>query len=92
MDSGQFISYSRKDNGISELVSNVLKENNIKYRIDKEGIDCSSNYKGLIVDAIDVSEAVIFISSKNSNSSINVIRETKNTAYQPRRYFLIDDF
>ena len=31
--------------------------------------------KELIVDAIEVAKAVIFISSENSNSSINVIRE-----------------
>ena len=74
MDSGQFISYSRKDKDIAGFVSNVLKENSI-YWIDKEGIYSSSNYKELIVDAIEVSKAVIFISSENSNSSINVIRE-----------------
>ena len=45
------------------------------YWIDKEGIYSSSNYKELIVDAIEVSKAVIFISSENSNASINVIRE-----------------
>lgn len=74
MDSGQFISYSRKDKDIAGFVSNVLKENSI-YWIDKEGIYSSSNYKELIVDAIEVSKAVIFISSENSNASINVIRE-----------------
>ena len=52
----------------------VLK-NGIEYWIDKEGIYSSSNYKELIVNAIDVSKAVIFISSENSNTSINVIRE-----------------
>ena len=75
MDHEIFISYSRKDKDIAGFVSNVLKENSIKYWIDKEGIYSSSNYKELIVDAIEVSKAVIFISSENSNSSINVIRE-----------------
>lgn len=70
-----FISYSRKDKDIADFVSEVLKENSIKYWIDKEGIYSSYNYKELIVDAIEVSKAVIFISSVNSNSSINVIRE-----------------
>ena len=70
-----FISYSRKDKDIADYVSEMLKENGIRYWIDKEGIYSSSNYKELIVDAIDVSKAVIFISSENSNSSINVIRE-----------------
>lgn len=70
-----FISYSRKDKDTAEYLCNLLKENNIEYWIDKEGIYSSSNYKELIVDAIEVSMAVIFISSANSNASINVIRE-----------------
>ena len=70
-----FISYSRKDQDMAEHLCNTLKENGIEYWIDKEGIYSSFNYKELIVDAIDVSKAVIFISSANSNISINVIRE-----------------
>lgn len=70
-----FISYSRKDKEITEHLCKILKENDIEYWIDKEGIYSSSNYKELIVDAIEVSKAVIFISSANSNASINVIRE-----------------
>ena len=70
-----FISYSRKDKDIADYVSELLNENGIRYWIDKEGIYSSSNYKELIVDAIEVAKAVIFISSENSNSSINVIRE-----------------
>lgn len=70
-----FISYSRKDKDVADGLCEVLKENGIEYWIDKEGIYSSSNYKELIVDAIDVSKAVIFISSAHSNASINVIRE-----------------
>jgi len=70
-----FISYSRKDKEAANCLCEILKENGIAYWIDKEGIYSSSNYKELIVDAIDVSQAVIFISSTNSNASINVIRE-----------------
>lgn len=70
-----FISYFRKDKEASDYLCNFLKENDIEYWIDKEGIYSSSNYKELIVDAIEVSKAVIFVSSINSNSSINVIRE-----------------
>lgn len=70
-----FISYSRKDKDTAEYLCNLLKENNIEYWIDREGIYSSSNYKELIVDAIEVSKAVIFISSANSNASVNVIRE-----------------
>ncbi len=70
-----FISYSRKDQEVADYLCDFLKENGIEYWIDKEGIFSSSNYKELIVDAIEVSKAVIFISSINSNSSINVVRE-----------------
>lgn len=70
-----FTSYSRKGKDFAEYFCDVLKNNFIEYWIDKEGIYSSLNYKDLIVDAIDVSKAVIFISSVNSNSSINVIRE-----------------
>lgn len=70
-----FISYSRKDKDAADCLCEILKENDIAYWIDKEGIYSSFNYKELIVDAIDVSQSVIFISSVNSNASINCIRE-----------------
>ncbi len=70
-----FISYSRKDKDAAERLCEILKDNGIEYWIDKEGIYSSSNYKELIVDAIEISQAVVFISSANSNTSINVIRE-----------------
>lgn len=70
-----FISYSRKDKDAADCLCEILKESDIAYWIDKEGIYSSSNYKELIVDAIDVSLSVVFISSVNSNASINCIRE-----------------
>lgn len=70
-----FISYSRKDKEFVECLCEFLKKYNIEYWIDKEGIYSSFNYKELIVDAIDVSKAIIFLSSESSNSSLNVIRE-----------------
>ena len=53
----------------------MLTKNGIEYWIDKKGIFSSYNYKELIVDAIEVSKVVIFLSSANSNNSINVVRE-----------------
>lgn len=70
-----FISYSRKDKDTAGYLCEILKQNGIEYWIDTEGIYSSFNYKELIVDAIDISKAVIFISSVNSNASINVVRE-----------------
>lgn len=88
-----FISYSRKDQDTADYLCNILKGNGIEYWIDKEGIYSSSNYKELIVDAIDVSKAVIFISSENSNASINVIREIGYTVNmnKPILPLMLDD-
>jgi O-acetyl-ADP-ribose deacetylase (regulator of RNase III) len=70
-----FISYSRKDEGMIDGILAILEENHILYWIDKKGIFSGENYKEVIVDAIEVAKVVIFISSANSNASINVIRE-----------------
>lgn len=70
-----FISYSRKDKEVAQYICEILEKNGIEFWIDKKGIYSSSNYKELIVDAIEISKAVIFISSANSNNSMNVIRE-----------------
>lgn len=70
-----FISYSRKDEEAVAVVKSILDEYEISYWIDKEGIFSGENYKEVIVDAIDVAKVVIFVSSVNSNASINVIRE-----------------
>lgn len=70
-----FISYSRKDIEQVNAIKGILDRNGISYWIDKEGIFSGENYKEVIVDAIEMSKAVVFVSSANSNSSINVIRE-----------------
>lgn len=70
-----FISYSRKDEEKVGKIKAILDEYQIPYWIDKEGIFSGENYKEVIVDAIDVAKVVIFMSSANSNASINVIRE-----------------
>ena len=75
MNHDVFVSYSRKDLAIADRICKLLKDNNINVWIDREGIFCSLNYKDVIVDAIDASKCVIFISSANSNASINVARE-----------------
>ena len=70
-----FISYSRKDIEAVNALREMLDRNGITYWIDKEGIFSGENYKEVIVDAIETAKAVIFVSSTNSNASINVIRE-----------------
>ncbi len=70
-----FISYSRKDEEKVSEIKSILDESQIPYWIDKEGIFSGENYKEVIVDAIDVAKVVIFVSSVDSNASVNVIRE-----------------
>lgn len=70
-----FISYARKDADKVNAIRKILDENSIDYWIDKDGIFSGENYKEVIVDAIDCAKVVIFVSSINSNNSVNVIRE-----------------
>ena len=70
-----FISYSRRDGEIAKFLCDFLGDHGIGYWIDKEGIFCGENYKEVIVDAIDKSKALIFLSSAHSNESVNVARE-----------------
>ena len=88
-----FISYSRKDAESVEYIKSILEDSKIPYWIDKEGIFSGENYKEVIVDAIDVSKVVIFVSSANSNSSINVVRELGYAVQQHKTIIpiLVDD-
>lgn len=70
-----FISYSRKDGETAAALCDFLAKQGFRYWIDKKGISCGENYKEVIVDAIDKSKAVIFLSSAHSNASVNVARE-----------------
>lgn len=88
-----FISYSRKDEETVSGIKTILDENGIPYWIDKEGVFSGENYKEVIVDAIEVAKVVIFISSTNSNASINVIRELGYAVQQRKTIIpiLLDD-
>ena len=88
-----FISYSRKDMDSVSAVREILDKNGITYWIDKEGIFSGENYKEVIVDAIETARAVLFVSSANSNASINVIRELGYAVKQGRTIIpvLLDD-
>lgn len=79
-----FISYSRKDIDAVNAIREILDQNGISYWIDKEGIFSGENYKEVIVDAIEIAKAVVFVSSVNSNASINVIRELGYAVKQRR--------
>lgn len=88
-----FISYSRKDEETVATIKAILDEYGIPYWIDKEGIFSGENYKEVIVDAIEVAKAIIFVSSANSNASINVIRELGYAVQQRKTIIpvLLDD-
>lgn len=72
-----FISYSRKDTEQVKVITQILDKHSISYWIDKEGIYSGSNFKEVIVDAIENSQALIFVSSANSNASVNVAVEVE---------------
>ena len=88
-----FISYSRKDEETVATIKAILDEYGIPYWIDKEGIFSGENYKEVIVDAIEIAKAIIFVSSANSNASINVIRELGYAVQQRKTIIpvLLDD-
>ena len=88
-----FISYSRADSEQVMKVRNILDDSGLRYWIDKEGVYSGENYKEVIVDAIDVSKVLIFMSSINSNNSINVIRELGYAVSQKKTIIpvLLDD-
>lgn len=90
-----FVSYSRAETDKDAVLElrRILDEQRLSYWIDVDGVYSGNNYKEVIVDAIDVSKAVIFVSSENSNNSINVIRELGYAVRQNKTIIpvLIDD-
>lgn len=70
-----FISYSSVDREKARFVCDILRQMNIKFWIDQEGIFSGSNYKELIVKAISSTDIILFLSSENSNNSQNVLKE-----------------
>lgn len=70
-----FISYSRKDYKEIYAICDLLNKMKIPYWIDVDGSYSGENFKAVIVDAIEKSDIVLFISSVNSNASNNVAKE-----------------
>lgn len=99
-----FISYSRLDDTTykkhTKVKSDVdvilerLRKEGIKFWIDREGKYCGEDFEEVIVDAIDNSEMLLFISSVNSNTNSKwVAREIKNASKKEKKIIplLIDD-
>lgn len=88
-----FVSYSRKDMDLARVFCNELDRLKISYWIDVQGKYCGANYKSVIVDAIESSKLLLFLSSQNSNLSAYVIKEIglAATANIPILPVLLDD-
>ncbi len=70
-----FISYSREDSKVADWICKVLSSAGISYWRDVDGTYSGQNFKGVIVGAIRMAHTVLFLSSKNSNASDNVVGE-----------------
>lgn len=70
-----FISYCRKDIDKARVIIEFLKEKGLQYWIDIDGSYSGKNYKSVIVQAINQSQIVLFLSSESSNKSDNVAKE-----------------
>ena len=75
MDKDIFISYSRKDAEIVKTIYEWLERSGYKCWLDVDGMFSGVSYKKVIVDAIERSKVLLFISSENSNKSRNVVSE-----------------
>lgn len=63
-----FISYSRKDLSIADMICKSLDKANISYFIDRQGIGVNHPFK-VIANAIKQCKIVLFLGSKNSYAS-----------------------
>lgn len=88
-----FVSYSRKDMDLARVFCEKLDQMKISYWIDVQGKYCGANYKSIMVDAIESSKLLLFLSSKNSNESVYVMKENglAATAGIPILPILLDD-
>ena len=72
-----FVSYSRKDNEYALAFCEQMDRLGISYWIDVEGKYHGEDFKETIVDAIESSQLMLFLSSTNSNESKYVQDEVK---------------
>ena len=76
-----FISYSRKDANIAEKICKVLDREGITYFIDRKGIEGGAEFLSRITSAIDNSEVLLFLASKNAYDSKYSIKEINYAIY-----------
>ena len=70
-----FVSYSRDNLEIARLFCEQMDNLGVSYWIDINGRYSGNNFKEVLVDAIESSQVVIFLSSQESNQSPFVIKE-----------------
>jgi hypothetical protein len=70
-----FISYSRNNLEIARLFCEQMDNMGISYWIDVNGNYSGNNFKEVLVDAIESSQVMLFLSSQESNQSPFVIKE-----------------
>lgn len=70
-----FISYSHQDKDIAEQICSLLDQYDISHWIDRDGVRHGDDFKEDIVNAINGSKILLFISSTNSNKSRNTVKE-----------------
>lgn len=70
-----FISYSRKDSDSVKPIYEWLSKAGCQCWLDVDGMLSGVSFKKVIVDAIKRSKVLLFMSSENSNKSLNVVSE-----------------
>lgn len=70
-----FVSYSRDNIEIARLFCEQMDNMGVSYWIDVNGKYSGNNFKEVLVDAIESSQVMLFLSSQESNQSPFVIKE-----------------
>ena len=88
-----FISYSRKNSDIVNIVANRLKKEGLNIWIDEDGIESGDLFKKVITTAIENSACLLFFSSEASNQSQWTAKEIGIAIYEgiPVIPVLLDD-
>mgnify|MGYP000048924360 FL=1 len=88
-----FISYSRKDKNVIGEICSLFDKYSITYWLDTNEVHMGGKFMEDIVDAINASSIVLFISSVDSNHSIYTAKEVA-FAFNAGKYIIpykIDD-
>ena len=64
-----FISYSRKDSAVADLICSALSEAGISFFLDKEGISAGENFPEVLASTIDSSHIFLLLASENAYKS-----------------------